>query len=84
MISEKYLERYKKLYRDKTGKDISDQEALEQATKLVTLVKAVYQPITVDEYKALQKRRLETGDITEKELEELVKNIKYTTKKPRK
>lgn len=45
MISDKALKEYKEIYRKKFGKDISDQEALEQATKLITLVDAVYRPI---------------------------------------
>lgn len=49
MISQKVLEEYKAFYRKKTGKDLSDQDALEQATKLITLVKAVYRPIPKSE-----------------------------------
>ncbi|RJQ35799.1 hypothetical protein C4568_00210 [Candidatus Parcubacteria bacterium] len=45
MISQKYLDRYKEIYRKKHGKDLSDQEALEQATKLITLVKVIYRPL---------------------------------------
>jgi len=76
MISEKHLKEYKEIYKKKTGKDLSDQEALEQAIKLITLVKAVYQPITVEEYKAVQKRRFETGDITKEEFDKLMAEIK--------
>lgn len=53
MISEKALKEFKEIYKKKTGKDISDQDALESATKLITLVKAVYRPIPkewLDEY----------------------------------
>lgn len=45
MISEKALKEFKTIYKRKTGKDTSDQETLESATKLITLVKAVYRPI---------------------------------------
>jgi len=45
MIPQKTLDEYKRIYKEKTGEDLSDQEALEQATKLITLVKAVYRPI---------------------------------------
>ena len=45
MIPQKYLDKYKAIYRKQYGKNISDQEALEQATKLITLVDAVYRPI---------------------------------------
>ena len=52
-ISEKYLERFKAIHKKKTGKDISDQDALASFTKLITLVKAIYRPIPkewLDEY----------------------------------
>ena len=45
MISEKALQEFKPIYKKKTGNDISDQDALESATKLLTLVNAVYRPI---------------------------------------
>ena len=48
MITDKMRKEYKEIHRKKTGKDLSDQEALEQATKLITLVKAVYRPIPKD------------------------------------
>ena len=83
MISTKALEEYKKIYKEEFGKDISNEYALYQATNLLTLMKSIYKPITEEEYKALQKRRLETGDIMEEQFREFVKNIKYTTKKPR-
>lgn len=60
MISEKMLEKYKEIYKRKFGKDISDQDALEQATKLVRLVEIVYQPMTEEDYKKVQKCREET------------------------
>jgi hypothetical protein len=59
-ISKEYLDKYKQIYRKKFHKDISDQVALEQATKLLCLVKAIYRPMTKEDYKKLQKRREET------------------------
>lgn len=43
---EKYIQRFKKLYKQKEGKDLSDQEALEHFEKLIVLVEAVYQPLS--------------------------------------
>jgi rubrerythrin len=60
MISKEHLDKFKELYKKKTGKDISDQDALESATKLINLVKAVYKPMTKDDYDKVQKRRMET------------------------
>ncbi|MCK5475456.1 MAG: hypothetical protein KAI71_02650 [Candidatus Pacebacteria bacterium] len=63
MISEEQLKKYKDIYRKKFGKEISDQEALEQGTKLISLMEIIYKPITKNKFKAVQKRRRETGDI---------------------
>ncbi len=60
MTSKEYLEKYKALYRKKTGKDISDKDALDGATKLIRLVKAIYKPMTQEESDMLEKRRRET------------------------
>ncbi len=76
MISKEQLEEFKKIYKKRFKKDITDEEALRQATGLLRMVELVYKPITVKEYEALQKRRLETGDITEKKFKELIKNVK--------
>jgi len=45
MISKEYLEKFKANHKRKTGKDMSDQDALTSFTKLITLVKVVYRPI---------------------------------------
>ncbi len=76
MISKERLEEFKKIYKKRFKKDITDEEALRQATSLLRMVELVYKPMTVKEYEVLQKRRLETGDITEKEFDKLIKNIK--------
>jgi hypothetical protein len=60
MLDNEFLDKYKQIYKKKFHKDISDQEALEQATKLLCLVKAIYKPMTKEDYKKLQRRREET------------------------
>jgi hypothetical protein len=62
MISKERLEEFKKIYKKKFGKDISDQDALEQATKLMRLMEIIYKPMTQEQYDQLQKRRKETAD----------------------
>lgn len=57
MISKEQLEKYKDIYRKRFGEDISDQEALEQATKLLNLIKIIYKPMTKEEFEMIQKRR---------------------------
>lgn len=53
-ISEKYLNEFKELLKKKMGKDdfnkLSEQEILDNAIKLITLVKAIYQPIKKEDY----------------------------------
>lgn len=63
MIEEKYLKEYKIIYKRKTGKDITDQEALRQFTKLVMLVKNVYQSIKKEDYEKFQKENKDKGGL---------------------
>ncbi|XOB46629.1 MAG: hypothetical protein ACKKMV_00380 [Candidatus Nealsonbacteria bacterium] len=57
MISKEKLKEFKKIYKKRFGEYLSDQAALEKATKLLNLVKAIYQPMTQEEYDKVQKRR---------------------------
>ncbi len=56
MISKEYLEKFKEIYKKEFGKEISDEDALEQGTKLLRMVELIYKPMTVKEYDAFQKR----------------------------
>jgi hypothetical protein len=56
MTTEKLVQSYKELYRKKFDKDLSDEEALDQAMKLITLVKAIYKPITKEDYEKYKRR----------------------------
>lgn len=62
MIPKKVLEEFKAIYKKRFGEDLSDDIALEKATRLLGLVEAVYKPMTESEYEVLQKRRKETKD----------------------
>ncbi|MCA9360105.1 hypothetical protein KC850_03645 [Candidatus Kaiserbacteria bacterium] len=44
MTKDELIKRYKEVHKEKTGEDITNVEALDQALNLVSLVKAVYQP----------------------------------------
>jgi hypothetical protein len=50
MISEEALKEFKTIYKKEFGIDLSDKDALESVTKLLTLEKAVYKPMTKEEY----------------------------------
>ena len=45
MISQKNLQDFKDLYRKKFGQELTDQEAIESANKLVRLVEIVCKPL---------------------------------------
>ena len=51
------------MYKKRFGKEITREEAYEKGVKLMRLVEIVYQPMTEAEYKQLQERRKETGDL---------------------
>ena len=51
------------LYKKRFGKEISREEAYEKGIKLMRLVEIVYQPMTEAEYKQLQERRKQTGNL---------------------
>jgi len=60
MISKERLKEFKKIYKKRFGENLSDQIALEKATKLLNLVKDVYRPMIKEEYDKVQKGREET------------------------
>lgn len=51
MLSEEYLTKFSKLMRELYGVELSREEAYEQATKLLELVKVVYRPMTEEEFR---------------------------------
>lgn len=48
VYNDKYITKFKEIYKLKTGKNITDQEALEYFTYLISLTKVIYQPIIND------------------------------------
>ena len=63
MLSDEQITKFQALYKNRFGKEISREEAYEQGTKLIRLIELTYKPMTENEYKQLQKRRKETGDL---------------------
>ena len=49
MTTDELVKKYKRLHEEKTGVEISDEDVLEQALKLVHLVDIVYKPIPKDD-----------------------------------
>lgn len=63
MLSDERITKYQALYRNRFGKEISREVALEQGIKLIRLVQLIYRPITETEYQQLQKRRQEINHL---------------------
>ncbi len=59
-LTDKNIEDFRELYREHFNKEISRQEALEKGIKLLTLMKAVYKPMTQEEYDTIQKHMKDT------------------------
>ena len=45
MISDKALREFKEIWKEEIGEEISDESAMGEATQLLTLFDAIYQPI---------------------------------------
>lgn len=62
-ISEEQFNKFKKIYKESFGEDEfnkkTDQQLLESAIKLLTLMKVVYKPMTKEEHEKVQARRKE-------------------------
>lgn len=59
-ISEKHLNEFKELLKNKMGEEaynkLSEQDILDRAIKLLTMVKIVYKPITKEDFDWAQKK----------------------------
>lgn len=56
MISKEALEEFKKIWREEKGTEISDEEAMEEATALLTIMNVTYRPIKKEWLKEFEKR----------------------------
>ena len=59
-LTDQQIEEFRTLYFKRFNKEISREDAVEQAMKLLRLVMIIYKPMAVEDYDAIQKRRLET------------------------
>jgi len=66
MLSKESLEEYKRIWKKVFNEDISDDKALETATKLLRLMRVVYGPIAQEDVDMIEKRRRETSHYEEK------------------
>ena len=63
MLTNEQVSEVQRIYKDRFGKDISKEAALEKGIKLLRLVEIIYKPMTEEQFEKLQKRRKETGDL---------------------
>ena len=56
-IDPEHLERFRAIYRERFGIELSPKEALEKALPLLTIMKAAYQPMTEDDLRRVQERQ---------------------------
>lgn len=54
-LSKERVEEFKRIYKKETGKDISDEEALDSATSLVEMIRLVYKPIKKKDFEKFNK-----------------------------
>jgi hypothetical protein len=65
-VSEDKIDKFRELYEEKYGIELSKDEAAEKAANLARLMKAVYRPMKKEEHKKVQERREETEKIVSK------------------
>lgn len=56
-LTDKQIEDFQLLWKNRFGYDISRKEAFEQGIKLVRLMELIYKPMTVSNYEIIQNRR---------------------------
>lgn len=54
MISNKALQEYKEIQKAERGVELSDSEAMDEATSLLTLMNAIYRPVKKEWLKQLE------------------------------
>ncbi len=50
VLSDKNISGFQNLYKEEFREDISEEEAYAEAVKLIELVRAIYKPITKEDY----------------------------------
>ncbi len=63
MLSDEQIATFQVIYKNRFGKEITKEEALEKGAKLVRLMQLIYKPMTKAEYQKVQERRRQIGDL---------------------
>lgn len=56
MISDEHIQKFKELYKNRFGKELTDAEAREKGSALVRFMKIIYKPMTKEEFDELARR----------------------------
>lgn len=56
MLSDEQIIKFQTLYRNRFGKDISRDKALEKGIKLLRLIEIIYKPMTKDDHDKVEKK----------------------------
>lgn len=58
-LTKKQIRKYRELYNERFGVELSNKEVLEKTQSLVRMVELIYKPMTKKEFGQLQNRRME-------------------------
>lgn len=68
VLSDEDIAKFQALYKSELGLEINKEDAYEKGIKLLTLMSAVYKPMTEAEYELIQKHRTETLQLLTKKI----------------
>jgi hypothetical protein len=68
VLSDEDITNFQTLYKSEFGMEISKEDAYEKGIKLLTLMSAVYKPMTEKEYEMVQRHRKETLPLLQKRI----------------
>ncbi len=71
--NDEQLEEFRKIYLEVYGEEITREKALEEAIKLIQLMKIVYKPMTEEAYVAILNHRIDTYPLALESMREQLK-----------
>ncbi len=69
--SDEDIVKFQTLYKSEFGIEISREDAFEKGIKLLQLMSAVYKPMTEEEYEYIQKHRVDTLPLLQKQITQI-------------
>ena len=71
VLSDEDITKFQSLYKSELGLEISKEDAYEKGIKLLTLMSAVYKPMTEKEYEFIEKHRKDALPLLQKRITNL-------------